>query len=83
MANWVTIDIIYIITVSLWKAFLVLLVVRQSIAVSVNSILGTYCKGAVHKKGHNFFCAMEDIEPVIVVNTAGDSFLGKRVPFPK
>ena len=33
------------------RAFLVLLVVRRSIVAWVNSILGTYCKGSVHKKG--------------------------------
>ena len=34
-------------TVSLWRAFLVLLVVRRSIVAGVNRILGTDCKGAV------------------------------------
>ena len=38
-------------TASLWKAFLVLLLVRQPIVARVNSILRMYCKGAVHKKG--------------------------------
>ena len=38
-------------TVSLRQAFLVLLVVRQSIVARVNLILGTYSKGAVGKKG--------------------------------
>ena len=38
-------------TVSLWKASLVLLVVRQSIVAVVNRILETYPKGAVGKKG--------------------------------
>ena len=37
--------------VKLWQAFLVLLVVRQSIVAWVNYILGTYRKGAVGKKG--------------------------------
>ena len=39
-------------TVSLWSAFLVWLTARLSIVAGVNSILGTYCKGAVHKKGN-------------------------------
>ena len=30
-----------------------MLLVRQSIVARVNSILGTYCKGTVHKKGVN------------------------------
>ena len=38
-------------TVSLWRAFLVLLLMRQLIVAGVNGILGTYCKGAVDKKG--------------------------------
>ena len=38
-------------TVSLWRAFLVLLVVRQSIIARVNLILETCCKGALGKKG--------------------------------
>ena len=37
-------------TASLWRTFLVLLVVRQSIVAWVNSIMGTYCQGAVDKK---------------------------------
>ena len=36
--------------VSLWRAFLVLLVVTQPIVTRVNSIFAPYCKGAVHKK---------------------------------
>ena len=43
-------------TVSLWRAFLVLLLLRRSIVAGVNSILGTDCKGAVGKKGDKFFC---------------------------
>ena len=35
----------------MWRAFLVSLVVRQSIVAWVNSTLGIYCKDAVHKKG--------------------------------
>ena len=42
-------------TVLLWGAYLVLLVVRQSIVAWVNSILGTPCKGAVGKKGENIW----------------------------
>ena len=48
-------------TVSLWKAFLVLLVVRQSIVAWVNSILGTYCKGAVNKKGDNILAGIKRV----------------------
>ena len=39
-------------TVSLWRAFLFLSAVRQSIVTGVNRILGMYCKGAVHKKDY-------------------------------
>ena len=39
-------------TISLWRVFLVLLLVRQSIVAGVNRILRTYCKGAVHEKGN-------------------------------
>ena len=38
-------------TTSLWTPFLVLLLMRESIVAWVNRILGTYCKGAVDKKG--------------------------------
>ena len=38
-------------TIRLKRAFLFLSVVKQSIVAGVKCILGTYCKGAVHKKG--------------------------------
>ena len=41
--------------VILWRAFLVLLWVRQSIVAWVNSIFGTYCKGAVGKRAIKFW----------------------------
>ena len=51
MANWVTTNMSCKMTVSLWRTLLVLLAVRQSIVAVENCILGTYCKGAVGKKG--------------------------------
>ena len=38
---------------------------RQSIVVGVNSLLGMYCKGAVHKMGHNILVGLVDVVFVI------------------
>ena len=38
---------------------------RQSIIAWVNSILGTYCKGAAHKKGNKILVGnLEGVDPV-------------------
>ena len=46
-------------TVSLWRAFLVLLLLTRSIIDWVNSNLGTYCKDAVGKNGDNISAGSE------------------------
>ena len=52
-------------TVILWRAFLVLLLMRQSLVAWVNTILGAhYCKGAVDKiLTGTWACEREDLRP--------------------
>ena len=49
-------------TVSLRRAFLVLLELGQLIVARVNLILGMYCKGAVGKKGDNIWVGNYNLE---------------------
>ena len=62
-------------TVSLWRAFLILFVVRQSIEAGVNLILGTYCKGAVGKKGDKILAGMRWCRHVYLACTYRYSFV--------
>ena len=52
----VTTDMSFKMAVSSWQAFLVLLLVRQTIVAGDNSILGMYCTGAVHRHFAGLAC---------------------------
>ena len=52
-----------------------MLVVRQSIVAGVNRILGTYCKGAVHKEGDTILASDEWIECWIFMQIEEDLLL--------
>ena len=58
-------------TISLRQALLVLLLMRESIAALVNSILETYCKVAVHKDSNTILVGrpktwLQEKHPVVI-----------------
>ena len=69
-------------TTLLWRAFLVLLVVRQSIVAWVNSILGTYCKGVVDKNGDKILAGKNRSFVSVCDRMARNKKMSRRISSP-